>query len=773
MNPLNVKNQRYCLFLIGAIALVLSSCDSLHRFLQGTTRAEPRILDVRSPETITETGTWRFEPQPDTYDQSALLDLRSLNEREAGERGFIRRSDDGRDFVKGDGTPIRFWAINSSVWERNPEHLTDHARFLAKRGVNMIRWHGQIQPKVETTAFESIDTQAREKLWKLVAAMKQEGIYVTISPYYAHATKKLANWPVPRDSDSLTGLLFFDPILQKAYRQWLRDLLEPINPYTGIALKDDPAVALIQLQNEDSLLFWTVQSIKGRDLEILQKNYAQWLTQTYGDLDQALQAWDRATIEGDQIDQGKLAFYSVWEMTQGVPSDSGKAKRLADQTAFWTETMYRFNAQTVQFLRDDLGAKQLINANNWRTVDMPRLNDAERYSYTATDVIAVNRYYPGGEHKGKNAGWAIEKGDRFSNLSVLTQPTAFSLNLKQVAGYPMIVSEGSWVPPLGYQSEGPFLISIFQSLTGIDGFYWFSAGEKQWQQPASANGFRPSIGKWVASTPELLGNFPAAALIYRKGYVEQGQPVVQEYRDLQDLWFRKPPTLWENPGFDPNRDSDAKPASDRHSNRVVNVFNPLAFLVGPVETTYSKNSPSNQSLDLTTYINDTIGMIRSTTQQIQWDYRSGLCRLDTPKAQGVTGFFRQSKAVQLSDVHITSGNEYATILVVSLDDQPIINSRKLLVQVGTIARPSGWTQRELTWQDERGQVKKGFEVIDYGQAPWLLVDNDVSIQIQNPFLRRGIVLDMNGLSRGNVQMEAGGGRVAFRMPEDAKYVILE
>jgi len=48
------------------------------------------------------------------------------------------------------------------------------------------------------------------------------------------------------------------------------------------------------------------------------------------------------------------------------------------------------------------------------------------------------------------------------------------------------------VPPLSYQSEGPFLVAAYQSLSGIDAFYWFATGEEDWRAPGSANGFMPS-----------------------------------------------------------------------------------------------------------------------------------------------------------------------------------------------------------------------------------------------------------------------------------------
>ena len=55
---------------------------------------------------------WDFVPPVDKLDPSAVLDLRYLNEKVAGEHGFIRLSPDGNSFVRGDGQPIRFWAAS-------------------------------------------------------------------------------------------------------------------------------------------------------------------------------------------------------------------------------------------------------------------------------------------------------------------------------------------------------------------------------------------------------------------------------------------------------------------------------------------------------------------------------------------------------------------------------------------------------------------------------------------------------------------------------------
>ncbi len=750
--------------LLGTVALLVGlGCSPSSLFSRATPVAPNGGMATNQ---VDPAQSWAFTPEPDTFSPEALLDLRDLNEPVAGETGFIRRSEDGKDFVTGDGSPLRFWATNTYVWSGHPEALADHARFLAKRGVNLVRWHGQIPAQGEGTALGEIDETARDQLWQMVAAMKAEGIYTVISPYFAAYLPIQPQWPVPRDSDNMSGLLFFDPVVQAAYKEWWRALLEPVNPYTGVALKDDPAIALLQLQNEDSLLFWTLDRLQGEDLVLLLGQYGDWLRAKYGSLDQALQAWGGATLDGDDLGAGQPQLYPLWELTQPA-TEPGKGQRLADQTEFLTTTMADFNGAMVQFLRQELGVQALINANNWRTADPARLNDAERYTYTRAEVMAVNRYY-NGIHSGEHSGWAIVDGDRFTDPSALFHPDQLPTNLKQVADHPMLITESSWVPPLSYQSEGPFLVSLFQSLTGVDGFFWFAMGEPQWRQPQSANGYLPSLGKWTTDTPELLGNFPAAALMYRRGYIQQGEPVVQEHRSLDDLWQRQLPLLAESASFDPNRDAGSGATATEQSEAV----HPLAYLVGPVEVTYDSDPALNQVADITSQIDETAKTVTAITDEITWDYGRGLCVLNAPKAQGVTGFLQQAGPLSFGDISLTADNHYGTVLAVAMDDQPLASSSQVLVQVGTTARPTGWGQTPRQWSDEAGTTRQGYEVTDYGTAPWRVANTQVTLTLGIPGIRQAQVLDMNGLVQGTVPVQPQGDGVVVTLPPAAKYVVL-
>jgi hypothetical protein len=721
--------------------------------------------------------TWAFNPKPDDFRADALLDLRYLNEKVAGESGYVKVDANG-DFILGNGKPARFWCVNSGVGRDKPftakplgrktePDLARHARFLAKRGVNMNRLHAHVNPE-PGKPMASITESERDWIWRSVAAMKKEGIYSTLSPYWAIQAKIGKDWGIPSHGadQNAFGLLFFEPKLQKAYFGWLKALMAEKNPYTGVPLAQDPAVAIFQIQNEDSLLFWTIGNLKGEPKQILGKQFGTWLTKKYGSLAKAKTAWANEGSADDNFSTGMVDFLPLWEMKE--KREGGRKQRLDDQLQFWTETMYNFNRATADYLRNELGYKGLINAGNWRTADTTLLNDAERWSYTANDVDAVNRYY-GGVHKGPNEGWAIVNGDKFTSPSVLLDPYQLPTNLKQTKGRPIIITESAWVFPQGYASEGPFLIAAYQSLTGVDGFYWFATGDDEWSEPTSANGYMPSQSKWMFANPDMLGTFPAAALMYRQGYLRKGSPVVTEERSLKDIWQRRRPIIAEESGFDPNRDmGDVAPAS-----AVKTAVNPLAFLVGPVETVLGGDPAKTKALSLTPYVDMSAKTVKSITGEVTLDNEKGFCAIDAPSAQGVSAFFNRKSLHRLTDVTISSQNEYGTVLVVAMDGQPIKSSKKVLVQVGTKTRPTNWKEKPVQVALDGGKTVPGFEVVDYGKAPWQVVKPNLTVIVKNAGLKKATALDANGNAVKAVPAEKTSAGFRLKFPEDTLYVVLE
>ena len=127
--------------------------------------------------------------------------------------------------------------------------------------------------------------------------------------------------------------------------------------------------------------------------------------------------------------------------------------------------------------------------------------------------------------------------------------------------------------------------------------------------------------------------------------------------------------------------------------------------------------------------------------------------------------------LDLTDVTLTSGNDYGAVMVVALDDQPLRESRRILIQVGTTARPTGWKQRPAA-TDSGDRNEAVMEIVDHGGPPWLLEEVDASLTVANEHVSEAIVLDPNGYPQETIPLDRDGSEISLRLPAAAKYVVL-
>lgn len=722
--------------------------------------------------------TWAFDYSSDNFTKDAPLDLRFLNEKMAGEHGFIRQSVDGESFVRGDGQPIRFWATNVArmLSAKGYEETDRMGRFLSKMGFNMVRYHGSLPPKAKHSDIQSIDSTEMKTIWSFVAGMKKHGIYSTISPYWAHADFLGGNIPAEWGLDGyvgheeLWGLIFFNDKLKDAYKHWVKVLYSTPNPYTGIPLKDDPALAIIQIQNEDGLFFWTMNKPKLAFKKQIQVKFAKWLIKKYGSLANTSKAWNNEKLTGDNFAENVVDLYTTYDMTK---EESGfKAKRLNDQVAFYAETQFNFNKEIYDFLKIDVGCKQLINASNWRTANTEKLNDLERWTHTPCDVMAANRYQETG-HTGVNSGWQVRVGNFTGASSVLNNPHELAINIKQSKGHPFIISEGGWHFPNKYQAEGPFLISAYQSLSGVDAFYWYNMDDAGYTQDPY---FRFNCGidsvctlrRWNLSTPASMAMMPANALIYRLGYIKQGKEMITEHRSLSEMISRKSPIISEESVFDPNRDSEFSGFSSNEKNGL----SPLSFLVGKIAVDFqSEQKKTFISPLLKKCIDLKEKEITSSTQELNLNYNTGICIENSPFTQGVAGFLNKKRTFQLKDVKIECDNEYATIQVVSMDKKPLSISSKILIQIGTTYKPTGWKETAAYLLVD-GKTKTRFEIQNTGDMPWQCANTNATIEIKNQKINKATLLNSSGYALRDININSTKDRIKIQLPSNAMYVVL-
>lgn len=687
-------------------------------------------------------GWWAFEPDPDPFSKDAMLDLRSLNENVAGESGFIKAV--GDQFQLGNGKPVRFWAINTGhkICELDEGTLEMTAARWAKLGINMVRIHGGMFDRKGNDPTV-IDHHQLESMHHVIQVLKRHGIYTHVSHFFPL-------WMQLKASDGIAGsaigkhpftLPFFEPRMQQIYRDWIQQILT--TKINGKALIDEPAVACVEIINEDSLFFWTFSAAAMGDgpLATLESQFATWLTKKYGGLDKAFATWGPERHQRDSIDSRRAAVLDAWNMTRDGMKGEDKRKRMTDQIAFLATTQRNFYRDTAAYMKE-LGCKSPISASNWTTADNLVLGGVERWTYLATDVVDKHGYF-GGKHEGDAAGYSVREGHTYKDACALTNPESVPISYLQMVGKPHIDSEIAWNKPNRFIADGNLLVASYAALQGVDGYIWFAAEDGNWLNNGN--------GKWTWMMPGEIGQSPATALQYRRGDVTESEPVVRQVSTDADVLALSGTGIVEGKNVD-FRINGTPASSDANQ---LSAFDPLTYFAGRVERCFDKSAKA-VSKDLSKLIDRSAKRITSVTGELTWDYGGGLLTVNTPRSQAVTGFLSKAGSVKLGDLTIDSAMEYGTVHVISLDDQPLATSGKILIQAFSEEKMYGF-------RAENGVIK------DVGRVPINVRDIQGTVTFTNAAGMKATVLDANGYATGNASPVANG---TLSLQRDAMYTIV-
>lgn len=710
-----------------------------------------------------EPGWFAFEPGNDPFDLSPI-DLRRLNEREAGDGGLIAVR--GEEFIHSkDGRPVRFWAVNTGndMSRRSKAEIDLFARTLAKRGVNLVRIHGPTYVSSGPN-FGQNDTNQVVRTQYLITALKRRGIYTSLSIYFPLWVQLGSDTPA---FPGYTGknpfaLLYFNPQFQALYRTWWDCLLNTPNPETGLALKDDPTLAMVEMVNEDSLFFWTFNPDAGptgnlpdAQRALIEKQFGDWLRrkypgQTLAQIRSAI--WGGLSSPQDTFAEGRAGFRPLWNIA------NERQKRDRDTAQFLTELQTAFYRATYDYLKQTLGYRGLVYASNWQTASAPYLGPLDKWSNAGADFMDRHGYF-GAYHTGDASGYAVQAGQKYDDRAALKfqkdqgAGEDFNNPLFDIIynGQPSTITEVNWTPPNRFRADFPVLAAAYGSLQGSDAIFHFAAGSPSWDG---------TPGKFSVQTPDDMGQFPATALIYRQGLIKTAPRIANVQLLLADLYDLKGTPIPAPVNFDQLRGNQVPPGATLTN---VSVIDGLAFTVGRVAVDFLTNgTPQSQVLDLSPFIDRTNRISRSQTGELEWNWAQGLVRILAPAAQGLAGFLSAAGSADFPDVTIESASEYGSILLVALDDQPIAQSSKMLLQVVTEEKPFGWATDVPTGQRT---------ITNAGQPPVMVrnLSGTVKLKRSDAATLRVTPLDFNGYRDGTATSHAAG----VQLKPDRMYYLIE
>lgn len=226
-----------------------------------------------------------------------LTNLSSWNDKPAGKHGFVTVRD-GHLYVG--FKRLRLIGVNIVFGGAFPTHeeADGVAARLARLGVNIARFHhldsspaprGLLQKDMKT-----IDPAQLEKLDYFIAALKREGIYTNLNLHVGRKYPGFADWgeATPKYWKGVDN--FYEPMIAMQ-KDYARALLTHVNAYTGIRYAEEPAIALVEINNENGLLReWRVGSLNEMSepyRSALHDKWTQWLRARYRSSEAMAKAW--------------------------------------------------------------------------------------------------------------------------------------------------------------------------------------------------------------------------------------------------------------------------------------------------------------------------------------------------------------------------------------------------------------------------------------------------------------------------------------------------
>ncbi|MFA0760404.1 MAG: hypothetical protein HZLCBSQH_000498 [Candidatus Fervidibacterota bacterium] len=235
----------------------------------------------------------------------SVTDISHWLHKPAGKFGHIRVGTDGHLYA---GTQrVRFLGVNLCFGACFPrkEDAEKIAPRMAKFGINIVRFHHMDMQEFPdgirrrgVPHTRDLDPEALDRLDYLIAQLKRNGIYVNLNLLVSRPFNAADG--LPKEIEQLGWKerhivgFFYEPCLE-LQKEYARKLLTHRNPYTGLTYAEDPAVAFVEINNENGLIrAWLggqVDNLPEVFLRELQRQWNEWLKKRYGTTEKLRKVW--------------------------------------------------------------------------------------------------------------------------------------------------------------------------------------------------------------------------------------------------------------------------------------------------------------------------------------------------------------------------------------------------------------------------------------------------------------------------------------------------
>ena len=603
------------------------------------------------------------------------VDVSFLLDAPAGKHGFVTVRDG--HLATGDGQRIRFWGVNITDWSSGSRQIPSKqdaafwAGTLARFGVNCVRFQfldleaprGLILPAKGST--RTLDPEQLDREDYFIAELEKRGIYIDFNLLVGRPFSEADG---VKDAKLLhegaKGTSLFDArliILQKEYAQ---QLLSHRNPYTKLAYTEDPAVAIVEINNENAINvgYRAPSPFYEEELTTI---FNQWLTR-HRKPEEIARLRSLAGVSSEKHDA------SVALLGPRGQSSRAPAERFDTEAEFFEDLQRGYFDDMEHYIKQTLGSKSLVMA----TADHSHSGSGYPLllSESNMDIIDGHTYW-------QHPEYYVRK------LPMVNDPynsTVVELSRSAVAGKPYTVSEVGNPFPNDYAGEGMPILAAYGNLQDWDAILWYTF------EPKIDPNWKPYVGDPfdISLDPVKMPELAASALMFLRGDVAKAKSVSDRTYSQQQVFDSMLIPTNERPYFTPGFPLDL----------------PLEHEV----RISSLNGPSTQAFSAS----DAPNPIVSDTGQLAWfatpsstGKKDGLVTIDTPRSQALIGFVK-ARGQSVSNLAAEVDNSFCTLLLSSMDEKPIASSSKMLLVTGGAVENDGQAWNAV-----------GTDVTNWGSSP--------------------------------------------------------
>ncbi|MDD5603051.1 MAG: beta-galactosidase [Eubacteriales bacterium] len=478
------------------------------------------------------------------------LDFSFLLDPPAGKYGFVCNKDGHIAFE--DGRRIRFFGCDLCFGAVMPEKVTGEimAQRMAGAGINIVRFHfadansekGSLidfkKGNTRTLSEESLD-----RLDYFVFQLKKRGIYIHMDLFVGRGFlpgDELDHSDEMEQSKPLKNCQMFNRRLIELQKEYAELYLTHLNPYTGLRYVDEPAVAVIQMVNENSIFWLALPDAYPSYMLEKDLRWNQWLCEKYGTISRLKDAWTNKNGECALNDDenpllGTVKHFRIGSWSE-VPqkwddpySSTMGAARYADYMRFLSDLQDDYISEMTAHLRK-LGVKCLINCSNHSK------GAAELRCMTKTDVTENNNYW---NHPEK-------KPSRFHKYEMVAcDPRLYPakhhwaanmimrLCSATVCGKPFVVTEFNNCYGTDFKAETMLMMAAYASLQDWDGMLFHAYSHTGNMTEMQAEFLTGPFDLY--NDPSVFGMAGVASAIFQLKLVRPAENSVDIVHSIQDV----------------------------------------------------------------------------------------------------------------------------------------------------------------------------------------------------------------------------------------------